>query len=152
MTSLLQPCFLTPVCITNSLTALQWNEFKLIVLQASFLPSTLNIPSFQKVQFECLETCSCSKHCRNEKKKGRHNEPAPFKLKNQTSVPYLLQQEKVTSSCLVNSRSNVLSSSPGYLLVVVAFLLSLHSPLLLFAFFKKIAYFISEINLMKKDN
>lgn len=128
MTSLLQPCFLTPVCITNSLTALQWNEFKHIVLQASFLPLTLNIRSFQTVQLDCLETCSCSKHWRNEKKKNekrRQNEPAPFKLKNQTSVPYLLQQKIATSSCLVNSHSNVLSSSLGCLLVVAACLISL---------------------------
>lgn len=59
------------------------------------------------------------------KKTGRQNEPGPFKLKNQTSVPYLLQQEIVTLSCLVNSHSSLLSSSLGYLLLVAASLLSL---------------------------
>ena len=63
---------------------------------------------------------------KKKKTKGRQTEPAPFKLKNQTSVPYLLQQKIVTnSSCLVNSHSNLLSSSLGCLLVVAACLISL---------------------------
>jgi len=59
------------------------------------------------------------------KKTGRQNEPGPFKLKNQTSVPYLLQQKIVTLSCLVNSHSR-LSSSLGYLLLVAASARSLY--------------------------
>ena len=69
-----------------------------------------------------------------KKEKGRQNEPAPFKLKNQTSVPYLLQQKIVTSSCLVNSHSNLPSSSLGCLLVVAACLIFLCSKQAVFQF------------------